>query len=627
MSQTAYPCRRPLIAIVAALLATSPAAAQNDYYFGDSDLEQGNAQIIAGQNAADRAPYYCAAGLWRDSNGPVWPERITGGLEAVQAASEPYTSLNFAVSGAHMTARGDDALPIATGVSTQIALFGALQDHRNIVVGPKDRFFIHAGTNDMLRVLEGEDPALVRTDLVAAARDHVASLAARGARTIVVSQVQPVEYLPVLRDDALAGLRDLAAQFAAQTNTDLVPSLRRLKSGLPDGTNIVLIDQPAFFEHVRGMYQRLGFATFDTACYEPATEVLCSTNPAEQNQHVFFDSNHFSAAGHLLYADWVRATLAGASGAAARGAGRMDDALANSGARILAESESARHVMAGQGGQPFVFAAPILARSHYLDNAGGDLTLRQTGGLFGLQLPLGAASYAALSLARLEQAARAGSQNRFSTSEWSLTGGAGLTLGNANIMVYGSYARPRITGFRRDTGALGMIATTGRVDAVRYSAGIRATSVRQWGALQLTSRGALDYTRIRINDFSEDNARGLALCCNPQSSGLLSLEVSTRLSMAPVIRSRAISAAPYVQLSRRTRLGGRVHTVTSTLIDNIADSAVLTLGRLDDTGTRVGGGFDIRLGAAIRLGIAYDHTVEGTGKRTHAVTAGLAISF
>lgn len=627
MFHFSYFSRQPLIAIVAGMLFASPAVAQNDYYFGDSDLEQGNAQIIAGQTAQDRAPYYCAEDLCRDSNGPVWAELLTPGVEASLAASEPYKSLNFAVSGAHMTERGDDDLPIATGVSTQIALFGALQDGGSIAVKPTDRFFIHAGTNDMLRILEGDDPALVRSDIVMAAQSHVSTLAARGARTIIVSQVQPVQYLPLLARGDQSDLRNQAAQFVLATNADLVISLGSLRRSLPGGTNIIMIDQPAFFENLRANYAKLGFSDFETACFDSPTGSLCSTDPAVQNRRVFFDSNHLSAAGHRLLADWVRATLAGASGGASLSAGRMSDALTNSSTRIATDTEAARRVMDGLDGKPFLFAAPIIATSRYRGDASTDLKLRQRGGLFGLQLPLGSKGYATVSISRLDQDARLGDHDRFSTSEWSITGGAGLKLGVADITVHGSYARPQIRDFRRDTGALGLIATASKVGAERYSAGIGAKLVHKWGDLQLSASSGLDYTHVRINGFSESEAKGLALHYVSQSSGTLSVVTSTRLGVAPVTKSNGIGIAPYIQLSDRSQLSGASHAVTSTLIDNIADSAVLKLSRLNDDGLRVGGGVDVSLAARIRLNLAYDHAVDGSSKRSHAVAARLAINF
>lgn len=627
MSKFTYATRPPLIAIVAAMLAASPAMAQNDYYFGDSDLEQGNFQIVAGQTAQERAPYFCVDDLCRDSNGPVWAERLSRGVEPSLAAAEPYASLNFAVSGAHMTARGDDVLPIATGVSTQIGLFGALQDGGSISVTPDDRFFIHAGTNDMLRILQGDDPALVRADVVGAAQDHVATLAGRGARTIIVSKVQPVAYLPFLAGDDLSDVRRQAAQFVAATNDELVSGLGGIRASLPDNTNIIMIDQPAFFDHLRANYAALGFADFDTACFDPATGALCSADPAQQNRHVFFDPNHLSAAGHGLLADWVRATLDGASGDASRSAGRMSDALASASIRIATDTTAARRLMDGQDGKSFLFATPIIATSRYQDAAGVSLKLTQRGGVFGMQLPFGRTGYAAVSLARMEQTAKVGRNDGFDTDEWSVSALAGIKLGDADITAHGSFSRPQITDFRRDTGALGVVATARKVDAQRYNLGIGTRLEHRWKDVQLTVNGGLDYTHVRINGFAENDASGLALHYHRQSSGTLSLHTSTRLNFVSIASPNTLKIMPYVQLSDRTLLSGASHKVTSTLIGNIANSAALKLDRLSDDGLRVGGGMDISIGTKVRLDLAYDRAVEGISKRSHAVSARLAIRF
>ena len=80
-----FRCLVGLSASAAAIvIATSPAAAQSDFFFGDSDLEQGNFQIIGGLTPDDRAPYYCAGGLCRDSNGPVWAEYLSPGVQPVR---------------------------------------------------------------------------------------------------------------------------------------------------------------------------------------------------------------------------------------------------------------------------------------------------------------------------------------------------------------------------------------------------------------------------------------------------------------------------------------------------------------------------------------------------------------
>ncbi|MFX7756047.1 hypothetical protein ABTJ91_20355, partial [Acinetobacter baumannii] len=79
-----------------------------------------------------------------------------------------------------MTERGDPDLSIDTGVTRQVDQFLALQAAGAVKVTPQDRFFIHAGTNDMLRILGGEAPATVASEIVSATRDHVSVFARHG---------------------------------------------------------------------------------------------------------------------------------------------------------------------------------------------------------------------------------------------------------------------------------------------------------------------------------------------------------------------------------------------------------------------------------------------------------------
>ncbi|MCG2841202.1 autotransporter domain-containing protein [Sandaracinobacter sp. RS1-74] len=613
----------------AAMLLAAPAAfAQSDYFFGDSDLEQGNFQIIGGLTPEDRAPYYCEGGLCRDSNGPAWIEHVSPGVVPALAAEPPYRSLNFAVSGAHMTGRGSDDLPVDSGVTRQIELFAQLQDSGAIRVGGDDRFFIHAGTNDLTRLLAEDAPEAIQADIVTAATGHVATLGARGARTIVVATVQPVQYLPMLGGDELAGLRGAIGGLVDDINADLVASLTALRPTLPTGTNIILVDQGAFFEHLHRDHAKLGFSTFDTPCYDADTTGLCSTDPAAQDAHVFFDSNHLTAAGHRLLADWYRATLHAASGEAARDAGRMMDAVFGSADRIARETDAARALFASSGTGPFLFAAPIFATTRYDGDAGNGLRLRQRGGLLGVQWSLGAHGFAALSGAWLEQRARIEAADSFKAREWSVSGVAGMTLGDAaSVALHASYARPRFTGFARDAHALDLVAR-GETKGERYGVGVAlAGGTMLAPGLRLSSQSRLDYVHGRIDGFAEQGADGLALRYDRQSADVLALDTRARLGLALVDRPGRLSIIPYVELRDRELLAGDTHRIGSTLIGNIANSATLRSKTLFGQGLTLGGGADLAIGGKLRLGLSYERAVSGPGERSHAAALRLAVAL
>lgn len=613
-------------------LTASPAPAQaparSDYYFGDSDLEQGNYQIVAGLTPEQRAPYFCEDGLCRDSNGPVWAEHLSPDVVPVLAARPPYASLNFAVSGAQMTDRGDSDLPVPTGVTRQIAQFGAMQDSSAIHVTAQDRFFIHAGTNDLTRLAEGEDPRIIEADVVTATADHVATLAARGARLIVVAQVQPVQYLPFLGGDQFAEARQAAGAFVGDINVHLVQTLSALRAKLPTGTNIVLVNQAAFFEQLRNRYKALGFSTFDTACYDPATGALCSTNAAIQNRNVFFDGNHLSAAGHSLLADWYRATLDGASGAAAgRSAGRMSDALLAGGYRISADTDAARELMAGPSGRAFLFAAPIIGSARDQVEAGQDMRLRQRGGLIGVQVPLGSQGFAMLSAAHLTQRVDLSGGHGFRSGEWSASAAVGISGKDASLALRGTYARPRFSDFRRDTGALGVIAKAGGIHAQRYTIGIEANVRRNWGRLRLSTHDLFDYSYVRINGFSEQDAQGLALRYGRQSLDAIAFQTEARIGYALGDTNGGPDIEPFLRLRSRQRLSGKVQRIESTLIDNIADTARTDVAVANGSGLTLGGGLDVGIGTRMRIGLSYDRAVSGLTKASNAASLRLAVRF
>lgn len=621
--------RHALLLTTALLAAIAPARGAapeaHAYFFGDSDLEQGNFQILAGQNAADRAPYYCAGGLCRDSNGPVWPELLHPGVQPDLATTQGDTALNFAVSGAHMTDRGDPDLPAATGVVTQIARFAERKEAGALTVRAEDRFFIHAGSNDLIRLLDGDAPETVKADIVDAATANVSALARLGAKTIVIAQVQPVQYLPLLAGAENAGLRGAIGDFIAATNAEMTASLATLKPALPT-TNFVLMNQTAFFERLQAHYKALGFTTIATPCYDAATGTICAADAATQNRHVFFDTNHLTAAGHVVLADWYRATLDGASGEAARGAGHIPDVLLNHADRMRDETMAARALMAGDGNHAFVFGGPFGANARLKDTASAGARLRLWGGLIGVQAPLGDRAFAGLSAARIEDKVRTGETSGFELPEWSMTAYGGVDLGAAQLTVHGGYARANIRDFRRDTGALDVVAT-GRSRAERWDAGAEITVAHRWGPIRLQSRSGVDYAQARVRGFEERGAEGLALRYDRQRATQWTLHTDLKASIVAIDRPGSLSVEPFVHLRDRTRLSGRSHEIRSVLIDNIADPATIRTASIDSDTLEIGGGVDIRLAGGIAIGMAYDRVVSGVGKRGDAASLRLAFRF
>ena len=217
-----------------------------------------------------------------------------------------------------MTERGSDELPIESGVARQIDMFAQLQDSAAIHVGGRDRFFIHAGTNDLMRLTLGDTPEVVQSDIVTSLTSHVAALGARGAKTIIVASVQPVQVLPMLGGDDLTGLRGAIERFVDDTNDEIVASLSNLRPSLPEGANIVPIDQGASSSTFAVTMRSLAFL-YSTFVPDAEAETLCAMT-LKRRMRMCFRSNHHHA-GNELFADHTAPP-----GVGSRDAGRMMDA-------------------------------------------------------------------------------------------------------------------------------------------------------------------------------------------------------------------------------------------------------------------------------------------------------------
>lgn len=622
--------------VLAVSFSPQPAQAQSSsdstsrsYFFGDSDLEQGNFQILAGHTADERSPYFCEGGLCRDSNGPIWAEFLAPGVKPVLAASSAEGSLNFAVSGAHITARGDPDLGIETGVTHQIEQFSSLKAAGALRIGERDRFFIHAGTNDLLRVLQGDPAATVSGEIVGAAREHVETLAREGARTIMVGLVQPVQLLPFLGAPELADVRSFAADFIIQTNADLRATLSAHRRTLPAGTNLVLVDQPAFFRHLQARSAQLGFSTFASACYDPASGALCSTDSKVQNEHAFFDGNHLTSAAHSLLADWYGATLKAADGSAGALALALPQVALASAQSSTMQADAARRLMAGTGAKNFIYGAP-LGQSRSLANVSGNaLEVRQNGAVVGVQLVQSDSLYGTLAGAFVEQRAAMGASNTFKMREFAVMASMGLRRSGGYLGVHAAYSAPRITGFQRDVGALGLIAHAGdqSIGVSRFSVGLEGGTQMRWNKVVLSSDSKLDYSRIRVDGFSETGAEGLNLDYGSQTVQGLTLSTRARLGLVLVERPNGPRVMPFVAVASSTRLSGKTHALTSTLQGDLAGPANLRQTTPGNDRTELDAGLELGFGRKFNAGLAFRHASGGGISREQRVSVTLGMAF
>ncbi len=79
----------------------------NWYFFGDSSTGQGNHAALLEQRGETQFPYSSNNGFRRLSNGLVWSEMMGRDVDIVLDPDRDSNNVNFAFSGAHITASGD----------------------------------------------------------------------------------------------------------------------------------------------------------------------------------------------------------------------------------------------------------------------------------------------------------------------------------------------------------------------------------------------------------------------------------------------------------------------------------------------------------------------------------------
>jgi phospholipase/lecithinase/hemolysin len=311
---------RPLAALLA-LTGAAQAATLDPlfYFFGDSSLEQGNASVLTG--VTDNPPYWCPNGLCRDSNGPIWAEYLGLDVDAALAKDGRWDALNFAVSGAQMTRRGDPEVGAETGVAAQVEAFGGwVRSGALPAVTSHDVFVVQAGANDFLyRLDEGDPLGEIVGDLVSAAAGNVSALAEAGARRVMIYDVLPLDLIPGLSE----GQREPLRQIVDETNRLMRDALAALE--LPGGTLVSPVAYRPLADWIFANADALGLPILDRSCYDGEADRLCSADPDEQNRHLFFDHVHLSTRAQEIEAAWFRAALEDAHDIVLEGGGREFD--------------------------------------------------------------------------------------------------------------------------------------------------------------------------------------------------------------------------------------------------------------------------------------------------------------
>lgn len=282
------------------------------YAFGDSLSDTGN--IFAATGGAEPAAPY-ANGQF--SNGPVWVQDLAAGLGVAPLTPSLLGGTDFAYGGAQTgttvfhTANATDL----TGSAGQVSQFEAA----HATADPKALYTIWIGSNDLLAAIKAP-ASQIPTGIgqaVANVDGAIAALAAEGAKNFLILTVPDLGKTP----DAIAGgpaAQAGASALAVAFNATLlngsgpIPSLPSLAT--VDGLDVHVLDTFAALDSIVANPGTFGFTNVTSPCLVGAVNYAggtpCAPTVAAQDQYLFWDDIHPTAAGHaIIAADALAATV------------------------------------------------------------------------------------------------------------------------------------------------------------------------------------------------------------------------------------------------------------------------------------------------------------------------------
>lgn len=273
--------------LLAMTALSQPAAAQafsNLIVFGDSLSDSGRLFAITGGTQPPSPPYFQG----RFSNGPVWVE-----LLAPKYGITYTGATNFAVGGAESGTGG----PV--GVSTQVNTLSAATP-----IGANTLVTYWAGANDLLNRASTTPSATLIAQTVTNNVTNISTLAARGAKTILVGNLPDLGRTPGgVGSGSGASLSALTQAY----NASLVAQLPAIETAR--NTRIVVLNTFGLITDVLANPSTYGFTNVTVPCITPAGATGACATAAAANTSLFFDPIHPTAAAHVVVANFAAATL------------------------------------------------------------------------------------------------------------------------------------------------------------------------------------------------------------------------------------------------------------------------------------------------------------------------------
>jgi phospholipase/lecithinase/hemolysin len=255
--------------MVALILSTKSSDSINELYvFGDSLSDMGTVFRMTGGTYPPHPTYYQG----RYSNGRVWVEYLADYLKLPS-----FRVINFAYGGA---TTGSSLHSLVPGLVTQVQSFKRAHQRTS----PDALYVLWAGANDYL---QGASRATIPVENVNCA---IASLAAAGAKNILVANLPDLGQLPATRTGANSASLTALTQAHNQGLRRALKVLSQQHSEL----KIATLDANTLYREAIIKPAAFGFTNVTSAC------VSGSGTCGNQAQFLFWDSIHPTTAAHRI---------------------------------------------------------------------------------------------------------------------------------------------------------------------------------------------------------------------------------------------------------------------------------------------------------------------------------------
>lgn len=270
------------------------------YAFGDSLSDVGNVYAFTG-GTIPGAPYVNG----QFSNGPVWLQGLATGLGLAPLTPSLLGGTDYAFGSAETGPapfNTSNPATFLTGATGQIAQFALSHPSAD----PNSLYTIWIGSDDLFDILAGANPLNYSTDIgisVNNVDNAISALAALGAKNFLLATVPDLGKTPA----AIAGgpvTQAAASGLAAAFDTALVNSAVALAT--LDSLHLSILDSYSLVDAIVANPAFYGFTDVTHPCVTGAINYVggtaCASTTAEQNQFLFWDALHPTAAAHALFA-------------------------------------------------------------------------------------------------------------------------------------------------------------------------------------------------------------------------------------------------------------------------------------------------------------------------------------